>query len=96
MRQLATQLAVGFDPTLLKPTELGVSHSPNSSFSRDERGVRHKRYGPRKFGAPAVCLRIVRLHERRLLIVLNAIEVGSVLAVVARTAEVHEAGERSK
>ena len=34
MRQLAAQLAVGWDPALLEPTQLGASHRANSSFSR--------------------------------------------------------------
>jgi sulfotransferase family protein len=34
MRRLGTQLAIGWDPTLLEPTQLGMAHRPNSSFRR--------------------------------------------------------------
>lgn len=33
-RRLAAQLAIGWDPTLLEPTQLGMAHRPNSSFRR--------------------------------------------------------------
>jgi hypothetical protein len=39
MRRLATTLAIGWNPTLLAPTRLGVSHAPNSSFSRPGNGI---------------------------------------------------------
>jgi len=34
MRWLAERLSIGWDEALLTPTELGASHSPNSSFAR--------------------------------------------------------------
>ena len=34
MRRLAQRLGIRWDATLLEPTELGTSHSPNSSFAR--------------------------------------------------------------
>ena len=39
MRRLATRLAIRWDTSLLSPTELGVAHSPNSSFARHGSGV---------------------------------------------------------
>ena len=34
MRQIASQLEIHWDETLLEPTQLGASHRPNSSFAR--------------------------------------------------------------
>jgi hypothetical protein len=39
MRRLATTLDIRWDPTLLAPTRLGVSHAPNSSFTRPGNGI---------------------------------------------------------
>jgi hypothetical protein len=39
MRRLATTLAIRWDPTLLAPTRLGISHAPNSSFTRPGNGI---------------------------------------------------------
>ena len=39
MRRLASQLTIRWDESLLSPTELGVVHSPNSSFVRQGSGI---------------------------------------------------------
>jgi Sulfotransferase family len=39
MRRLASRLMIGWDESLLSPTELGVAHSPNSSFARHGSGI---------------------------------------------------------
>src|SRR5262245_60344827 len=39
MRRLALQLTIRWDESLLSPTELGVAHSPNSSFARQGSGI---------------------------------------------------------
>jgi Sulfotransferase family len=39
MRRLASQLTIGWDDSLLSPTELGAAHSPNSSFARHGSGI---------------------------------------------------------
>jgi hypothetical protein len=39
MRTLATQLEIDWNVSLLSPTELGVDHSPNSSFARQGSGI---------------------------------------------------------
>ena len=39
MHRLATTLGIGWDPTLLIPTRIGISHAPNSSFSRPGTGI---------------------------------------------------------
>jgi hypothetical protein len=42
MRRLAERLGIRWDPTLLEPTELGSSHSPNSSFARQGATIHDK------------------------------------------------------
>ncbi|MGH9721680.1 MAG: sulfotransferase [Bryobacteraceae bacterium] len=56
MRGLATRLAIRWDSTLLAPTELGIAHSPNSSFARRGSGI-HARAADDWAGrmAPSVC-----------------------------------------
>ena len=57
MRQLAEQLGICWDPTLLAPTELGVDHGPNSSFSRSGSQI-HVRAADDWMGRLAPSLRV--------------------------------------
>ena len=56
MRRLAAQLGIRWDETLLAPTQLGETHSPNSSFARTGSSI-HARAADDWVGriAPAVC-----------------------------------------
>jgi hypothetical protein len=42
MRRLAERLGIRWEPSLLEPTELGASHSPNSSFARQGATIHDK------------------------------------------------------
>ena len=42
MRRVAARLGIGLHETLLEPTQLGVSHAPNTSFARTGSGIHAK------------------------------------------------------